>query len=286
MGGKEIPGKQRRAGQCKENRGNLAKFFARRVGVVNRQGAPRGCRYYNDRDDKQQNDMKDAPHHICVAGSGFQSNKIVCKGNNSSAYGRQQTNKEEGMGRLQRWSISKLTVILAASLLVALHAGSALAASAKEIDAKVNTALSSLYKSEPGSKPLANQAKAILVFPDIVKGGFVVTGQYGDGALRKGGKTAGYYRSLAGSVGFQAGAESFGYVVFFMDDASLKWLDKTDGWEIGTGPTLTVLDKGFAKKFTSTTLHKGVYAFVFNQKGLMGGIGIEGSKITKIVPDK
>src|SRR5262245_46102477 len=182
--------------------------------------------------------------------------------------------------------LSRAMVIVAAIILVGLHVSSALAASAKEIDAKVNTALSSLYKSEPGAKPPANQAKGILVFPDIHKGGIIDAGQYGDGALRKGGRTAGYYRSIAGSVGFQAGAESFGYVVFFMDDESLKWLDKTDGWEIGTGPHLTVLDKGFAKKFTSTTVHKGVYAFVFSQKGLMGGIGIEGSKITKITPDK
>jgi lipid-binding SYLF domain-containing protein len=162
----------------------------------------------------------------------------------------------------------------------------ALAASASEINAKVNTALARLYKTEPGSKSLADKAKGVLVFPDIVKGGFIVAGQYGDGALRKGGKTAAYYRSIAASVGFQAGAESFGYALMFMDDASLKWLDKTDGWELGTGPTITVLDMGFSKNFSTTTLQKGVYAFIFSQKGLMGGISLEGSKITKIVPDK
>ena len=167
-----------------------------------------------------------------------------------------------------------------------LLAGNTLAASGSEINGKVDIALRALYKSEPGTKPLGDQAKGILVFPDIVKGGFIVAGQYGDGALRKKGKTVGYYRSLAGSVGFQAGAQSYGYALFFMDDESLQWLDKTDGWEIGTGPTLVVLDKGFGKKFTSTTVHKGVYAFVFGQKGLMGGVGIEGSKITKITPDK
>ena len=162
----------------------------------------------------------------------------------------------------------------------------ALAASASEINAKVNTALAKLYKTEPGSKTLADKAKGVLVFPDIVKGGFIVAGQYGDGALRKGGKTVAYYRSLAASVGFQAGAESFGYALMFMDDDSLKWLDKTDGWELGTGPTITVLDMGFSKNISTTTLQKGVYAFIFSQKGLMGGISLEGSKITKIVPDK
>jgi len=104
--------------------------------------------------------------------------------------------------------------------------------------------------------------------------------------LRKGGKTVGYYRSLAASVGFQAGAQSYGYVLFFMDDDSLTYLDRSDGWEVGTGPTLVVLDKGFGKNFSTTTLKKGVYAFIFNQKGLMGGVGIQGSKITKINPDK
>lgn len=162
----------------------------------------------------------------------------------------------------------------------------ALAASASEINAKVNTALAKLYKTEPGSKTLADKAKAVLVFPDLVKGGFIVAGQYGDGALRKGGKTVAYYRSIAASVGFQAGAESFGYALMFMDDDSLRWLDKTDGWELGTGPTITVLDMGFSKNLSTTTLQKGVYAFIFSQKGLMGGISLEGSKITKIVPDK
>ena len=163
---------------------------------------------------------------------------------------------------------------------------SALAVSGSEINAKVNTALTKLYKTEPGAKTLADKARGVLCFPDIVKGGFVVAGQYGDGALRKGGKTVAYYRSLAASVGFQAGAESFSYVLMFMDNESLSWLDKSDGWEIGTGPTITVLDMGFSKNFSSTTLQKGVYAFIYGQKGLMGGISLQGTKITKIVPDK
>jgi lipid-binding SYLF domain-containing protein len=133
---------------------------------------------------------------------------------------------------------------------------------------------------------LGDNAKGVLVFPDILKGGLIVAGQYGDGALRKNGKTVGYYRSLAASVGFQAGGETYSYALFFMDDASLRYLDKSQGWEIGTGPSVVVLDYGFGKKFSSTTLQKGVYAFIFSQKGLMGGIALEGSKITKITPDR
>jgi len=165
-----------------------------------------------------------------------------------------------------------------------LAAGSALAASASEIDRNVSQALITLYQTTPGAKLLANHAKGILVFPTVVKGGFIVAGQYGDGALRRGGRTLGYYRSLAASVGLQAGAQSYGYALLFMDDASLKYLQKSQGWELGTGPELVVLDKGFEKNLSTTTLHKGVYAFVFSAKGLMAGIDIQGSKITPIHP--
>jgi lipid-binding SYLF domain-containing protein len=165
-------------------------------------------------------------------------------------------------------------------------AGLALAASASEIDRNATQALSTLYMSTPGAKALADKSKAILIFPSIVKGGFIVAGQFGDGALRKRGRTVGYYRSIAASYGFQAGAQSFGYVLFFMDEASLSYLNRSGGWELGTGPSLVVLDKGFGKNLSTTTMQKGVYAFIFNQKGLMGGIGIQGSKITRINPGR
>jgi lipid-binding SYLF domain-containing protein len=160
----------------------------------------------------------------------------------------------------------------------------ALAASAGEIDRSATQSLTSLYEHTPGAKALADKAVAVLVFPSIVKGGFIIGGQFGDGALRKNGKTVAYYRSLAASYGLQAGVQTFGYVLFFMDDASVQYLDKSDGWELGTGPSLVVLDEGFAKSMSTTTLQKDVYAFIFDQKGLMGGLGLQGSKITKINP--
>jgi lipid-binding SYLF domain-containing protein len=135
-------------------------------------------------------------------------------------------------------------------------------------------ALITLYHTTPGSKALADKARGVLVFPNVVKGGFIVAGQYGDGALRERKRTVAYYRSVSASVGFQAGAQSFGYVLFFMDDRSLKYLNQSGGWELGTGPSLVVLDKGFGKNLSTTTMHSGVYAFIFNQKGLMGGVGI------------
>jgi lipid-binding SYLF domain-containing protein len=160
-----------------------------------------------------------------------------------------------------------------------------LAASKSEIDRSATQSLATLYKNTPDAKALANKAVAVLVFPSIVKGGFIIGGQFGDGALRKNGKTVAYYRSLAASYGLQAGVQTFGYVLFFMDDASVQYLDKSDGWELGSGPSFVMLDEGFGKVASTTTLQKGVYAFIFNQKGLMGGMGLQGSKITKINPN-
>jgi len=160
----------------------------------------------------------------------------------------------------------------------------ALAASASAIDRDARSSLEKLYRNAPGSKALADKAVAVLVFPSIVKGGFIIAGQFGDGALRKNGKSVAYYRSLAASYGFQAGVQAFGYVLFFMDDASVQYLDNSAGFELGTGPSLVVLDAGFGKNLSTTTLQKGIYAFIFDQKGLMGGVGIQGSKITRINP--
>ena len=183
--------------------------------------------------------------------------------------------------------ISLRTGLLFAMAFVALaRAQLASAASATDIDRNATAALKKLYRSTPGAKDLGDKAKGILIFPSIIKAGFIIGGQYGDGALRIGGKTAGYYRSIAASYGLQAGAQSFGYALMFMDDASLAYLDKSEGWEIGTGPSIVIVDKGMGKSLTSTTARSGVYAFIFGQKGLMAGIGLQGSKITKIQPDR
>jgi lipid-binding SYLF domain-containing protein len=160
-----------------------------------------------------------------------------------------------------------------------------LAASARAIDRDAKASLDKLYKHSPGAKALADKAVGVLVFPSIVKGGFIIAGQFGDGALRKNGKTIAYYRSLAASYGFQAGVQAYGYVLFFMDEDSLRYLDSSAGFELGTGPSLVVLDAGFGKNLSTTTLQKGIYAFIFDQKGLMGGVGIQGTKITKINPN-
>jgi len=162
--------------------------------------------------------------------------------------------------------------------------GVAMAASAAEIDREVDAALKKLYDSEPGARVLASKAKGILVFPSVVKAGFLVGGQYDEGALHKAGKTVGYYNLVAASYGLQAGVQSFGYAMFFMTDAALNYFEKSAGFEIGSGPSIVVVDEGMAKTLTTTTAQSDIYAFFFGQQGLMGGLGLQGSKITKIKP--
>ena len=166
-----------------------------------------------------------------------------------------------------------------------LRSGIAYAATAAQIDRAVDTALATLYEQSPAAGELSKTAKGILVFPDVIKAGFLVGGQYGEGALRVGGKTTGYYSTLAASYGLQAGAQSFGYAMFFMTQDALSYLKNSDGWEIGTGPSVVVVDQGLATSMSSTTLTEDVYVFVFSQRGLMAGLGIQGSKITPITPD-
>jgi len=162
----------------------------------------------------------------------------------------------------------------------------AIAASAAEIDRDVNAALKELYVSSPAAKELSATAKATLVFPSIVKGGFIVGGQYGEGALMKEGKTVGYYNSAAPSYGLQAGLQKFGFALFFMKDAALAYLDESKGLEIGIGPSIVIVDKGTARALTTTTAKEDIYAFFFDQTGLMAGMGLQGSKITKLNKDK
>ena len=176
-----------------------------------------------------------------------------------------------------------LTVMTAAWTTVG--AGVALGASASELNREATQALRKLYQGTPGAKELGEKAVGVLIFPSIKKGGFIIGGQFGDGVLRTRGKTTGYYRSLAASYGLQAGGQAFSYVLFFMDKASLQYLDKSDGWEVGVGPSLVVLDEGFGKVLSTTTLQSGVYAYIFGQRGAMAGLGIQGTKITKIHPN-
>jgi lipid-binding SYLF domain-containing protein len=127
---------------------------------------------------------------------------------------------------------------------------------------------------------MGHQAVAVLVFPDVKKFGFLVGVSYGEGVLFKDGHVSGYYSTKGGSWGFQAGAQSFGYALFFMNQEAVDYLDSSHGWEIGGGPSVVVADKGHAAKVSSTTLKTDAHAVIFNQHGLMAGVGLEGSKIS------
>jgi len=169
--------------------------------------------------------------------------------------------------------------------LALLVAGVAAAADNATIDKEVKTALSTLYGKEPGAKALGEKAKAILIFPTVRKAGFVIGGQYGEGALLKKGKTAGYYTTTALSVGFEAGAQSFGYALFFMTDEALSKFEKADGFEIGAEANVVFVDSGAAAGAGTTTATAPVYGFVYGQKGLMAGVSLQGTKVTKKEPE-
>jgi lipid-binding SYLF domain-containing protein len=158
------------------------------------------------------------------------------------------------------------------------------AAGAAELGRDANASLQKLYASVPAAKALGANAQAILVFPKVTKAGLGVGGQFGEGALLKTGKAVAFYNTAGASIGLQAGAQQYGYAMFFMNAESLAQLDKAGGFEVGVGPTVVVVDEGKAKTMTTTTAKDDIYAFIFGQKGLMAGLGIQGNKITKINP--
>jgi lipid-binding SYLF domain-containing protein len=173
-------------------------------------------------------------------------------------------------------------ILLTVSLVSATLLNSASAATAEDLDKSSRQALQALYKTNSFAETLSRSAKAVLVFPNIVKAGLVFGGSYGEGELLRGSKVEGYYNSVTGSWGLQAGAQSYGYVMFLMTEKAVKYVRETKGWEIGVGPTVVLVDEGLAKNLSSSTLKDDAYAFVFDQQGLMAGVSIEGTKISLI----
>jgi lipid-binding SYLF domain-containing protein len=147
-------------------------------------------------------------------------------------------------------------------------------------------ALNRLCRSNSGARALRDKAVAILVFPDVYKAGFMVGAQTGNGVLFKHGEVAGYFNTSAASYGFQAGIQKFSYALFFMDERSLHYLNKSGGFELGGAPSLVIADEGFSTAMSTTTMQKGICAFFFGQKGLMAGIGLQGTKITEYTPSE
>jgi len=158
------------------------------------------------------------------------------------------------------------------------------AASAEDLNRDSDRVLQKLYDSNPAAAAIGKHARAILIFPNIVKAGLVFGGAFGEGELKQGGRVDGYYNSVTGSWGLQAGAQSYGYVVFLMTRKAVEYIHRTEGWEIGVGPTVVVVDEGVAKNLSTSTMKDDAYAFIFDQQGLMAGVSIEGSKISRIHP--
>ena len=181
-------------------------------------------------------------------------------------------------------NVSKTALVfaLAAAMVLKPIGDEAAAASDDPLEANAEYALQMLYETSPSAEEMGKNAKAILVFPEVVKIGFMFAGGFGEGVLIKDGKVQGHYNTTSGSYGFQAGAHRYGYAVFLMTDDAVNYLDRSKGWEIGAGPSITMIDHGRAKKITSTTINTDAYAVIFGQRGLMAGVGIEGSRITPI----
>jgi lipid-binding SYLF domain-containing protein len=175
-----------------------------------------------------------------------------------------------------------LNTLFAFAVMGLISAQPAMAQSGHMLDQDSEAALKLLYSKHPGAKALGEKASGILVFPSITKAGFIIGGQGGDGTLFEKGKATGHYTSGAGSVGLQAGVQTYGYALFFVTPEDLNYLKTSSGWSLGTGPTLVIADAGFGADPSTTTARKGVYAFIFDQKGLMAGIGLVGQNITPI----
>jgi len=156
---------------------------------------------------------------------------------------------------------------------------------AYKLDNQAKAALEKLYAANGKARHLRTKAKAILTFPTIIKVAFGGGIQIGNGVLTNmNGRTIGYYNSTAGSFGYQAGVKGFHYSLFLMSDRAVASLETAKGLELGVGPSLVIVKKGFGKEMTTTTLDKDIYAFVYDMKGIFGGAGIQGTKITRVHP--
>lgn len=157
------------------------------------------------------------------------------------------------------------------------------AKTAKEINSEVNGALKLFSQHVKGSKEFFQSAKGVLIIPNIVKAGLGVGGEYGEGALRIGGKTVEYYSIAAGSVGLQIGAEKMNLILVFRQDEALKKFRTSSGWKAGVDASVAFVDVGAGKSLDTMNVKDPIVAFVFGQKGAMAGATIEGAKFTKLV---
>ncbi|MBD3789121.1 MAG: hypothetical protein IE885_01925 [Campylobacterales bacterium] len=176
-----------------------------------------------------------------------------------------------------------LSVIIALFIGVTSYAG---AESAAVLDAKANEAIKQFSRQVKGGAEFLKKVKGYLVFPGVVKGGFVVGAEYGEGVLRVNGRTKNYYSIASGSVGFQLGVQKTSYIIAFVSEGALRNFMKSDGWEAGVDGSITIADWGKGKDISSISYEKPIIGFVFDAKGLMYNLTLEGTKFTRIIPPK
>lgn len=153
---------------------------------------------------------------------------------------------------------------------------------ASTINSQVDSTLERLYRTVPGSRTVVDRSKGVLVFPSELSAGYIVGGSYGEGALRVGGHTAGYYRAASASLGLQAGAQTRAVVIVFMTDEALSNFQNSKGWTVGGDATVAVAKMGANGQVDTNTFNKPVVAFTLTNVGLMAGVSLEGTKISRI----
>lgn len=169
-----------------------------------------------------------------------------------------------------------------AAILLGLAAPGTWAASAGEIDASVNDTLARFSRDVAGADNFMKSAKGVLVFPKVYKAGIGIGGEYGEGALRIGGKTVDYYSTAAASIGFQLGAQAKSIIILFMEDRALRKFRESEGWKAGVDGSVALVDLGAGRELSTQTIRDPIVAFIFGQKGLMYNLTLEGSKFTKL----
>jgi len=178
-----------------------------------------------------------------------------------------------------QWS---LRLILLTAVFSVLTTNSLLAKTAKEIDASVDVAIQRFYKQVNGAEKYVKASKGMLVMPNIVKGAFIVGGEYGVGALRIGGKSVDYYNTVSGSIGFQIGGQKKDIILLFMTDEALKKFRASKGWEAGVDGNVALITVGGGERADTTTSKDPVVGFVFDAKGLIADISLKGAKFSKV----
>jgi lipid-binding SYLF domain-containing protein len=193
--------------------------------------------------------------------------------------------KEKTMKAFAKRNSGKTVLLIFIGLTIAIFgtfSNNAYAKTAAEINADANRTLKRFYKEVNGAKELTSSAKALLVMSGVGKAGFIVGGTYGQGVLRIGGKSKGYYNLVGGSYGFTVGAEQMDIIIAFMTEEALRQFKEIDGWEVGVTGNVALIDVGGGKRLDTTTLKDAVVAFVFGAKGLMLDVSLKGAKFTKI----